>query len=126
MHVHPVTVYLEDTDAQGIVYHANYLKFCERARTEMLNQGGTPLAEMQAAGVVFVVHELKIKYQRAGKLSDRLEVRSSVTRSSPFRVSFDQKVYRVGEDLPLVRATVEVVAVDETGKLRKLPDELAL
>lgn len=124
MHVLPVTVYLEDTDAQGIVYHANYLKFCERARTEMLGESGTPLAEMQAAGVVFVVHEIKIKYQRAGKLSDKLEVRSAASRSSPFRVSFDQKVFRAGEDLPLVRATVEVVAVDEDGNLRKLPDSL--
>ncbi|MEL6546751.1 MAG: thioesterase family protein, partial [Myxococcota bacterium] len=55
MHHLPVTVYLEDTDAQGIVYHANYLKFCERARTEMLGEAGTPLAQMQESGVVFVV-----------------------------------------------------------------------
>ncbi|MEL6548089.1 MAG: thioesterase family protein [Myxococcota bacterium] len=71
-----------------------------------------------------MVHELHIKYQRAAKLSDRLDVRSTVARSSPFRVTFDQKVYREGEEKPLVRVKVEVVAVDSTGTLIKLPEDL--
>jgi len=124
MHTLSLSVYLEDTDAQGIVYHANYLKFCERARTEMLAAAGAPLAEMQAKGIIFVVHELTIKYQRAGRLGDRLEVRSEASSSSPYRMTFDQKVFRAGEDKPLVRATVEVVAVDGGGALRKMPEEL--
>ena len=58
-------VYLEDTDAQGIVYHANYLKYCERSRTEVLGLSGYTLGEMQARGYLFVVYEMHLRFYAA-------------------------------------------------------------
>jgi acyl-CoA thioester hydrolase len=117
-----VKIYLEDTDAQGIVYHANYLKYCERSRTDMLLEQGYELAGMQARGFTFVVHEMHLEFKRPARLHDELEVRSTVTRPSQYRVSFEQRVYR-GEDLCL-KAAVQVVAIGADGKLRELPDGL--
>lgn len=117
-------VYLEDTDAQGIVYHANYLKFCERGRTELLGSGGRQLGELQEQGWIFVVHEMHLRFKKPAKLHDELEVVSEARRSSAFRVTFDQEVYRVGEDVPLFTADVQVVAVGADGGLRELPNGL--
>jgi acyl-CoA thioester hydrolase len=114
-----VKIYLEDTDAQGIVYHANYLKYCERARTDMLGTQGYRLAEMQQRGFTFVVHEMHLKFQQPARLHDELEVRTEVQRSSAYRITFQHKVYR-GEAL-LFKAEANVVAIGDDGKLRELP-----
>ena len=71
----PVRVYYEDTDAAGVVYYANYLKFMERARTEWLAAIGMPLAELEAAhGIVFVVTHADITFRGPARLGDRLDV----------------------------------------------------
>lgn len=74
-HLYTVRVYYEDTDAGGIVYHANYLRYAERARTEALRAMGIPHAEMvERFGVMFVVRRLEVDYQRAARLDDSLTV----------------------------------------------------
>src|SRR5689334_17428565 len=118
-HVARVKIYLEDTDAQGIVYHANYLKYCERSRTDMLGAAGYTLADMQTRGFTFVVHEMHLKFQAPARLHDELAVRSVVKRSSQYRVTFEQRVMR-GEEL-CMKAEVQVVAIGADGKLRELP-----
>jgi acyl-CoA thioester hydrolase len=117
-------VYLEDTDAFGIVYHANYLKYCERARTDMLDVAGYPLGEMQKQDCMFVVFEMKLQFRKPARLHDELEVRSKAERGSDYRVTFTQDVFRIGEDKPLFRAESIIVTISRDGLLCPLPEGL--
>ncbi len=117
-------VYLEDTDAQGIIYHANYLKYFERGRSEFLANFGYDMRDMQNGEHRFVVHEMQLKYRNPGRLGDHLEVVSTAQRSSEYRLSFDQKVRRRGEDQALVSAQVQIVCVDPEGQLIELPESM--
>jgi len=116
-----VRIYLEDTDAQGIVYHANYLKYCERARTEFLETLGYSLAKSQKAGVYFVVFDMKLKFRRPARLLETLELRTNCTRGSEYRLTFSHEVFRADEPGPLFVAEAVVVTIDEAGKLCPLP-----
>lgn len=120
----PVTVYLEDTDAQGIVYHANYLKYCERARSQMLKENGYSLGEMQQQGVLFVVFEMHLRFQQPARLHDELDVRSTAVRSSDYRLTFKQELLLHGAPKPLFVAEVTVVTIDRAGQLCPLPEDL--
>ncbi len=124
-HVLPVRVYLEDTDAQGLVYHANYLRFFERARSEILDAVGYPMYDIAGGSHRFVVYEMKIRYRQPARLGDRLEIRTQVRRSSGYRVTFRQEARKAGESAALVTADVEVVSLDQVGKLLELPAALS-
>ncbi len=117
-----VKIYLEDTDAQGIVYHANYLKFFERARTDVLDKSGVGLARAQELGFRFVVHEMKIKFSRPAKLGDVLAISTTMKRSSQFRVTFVQIAKR-GSELA-VRADVDVVCIGANGDLVEITEAI--
>ena len=92
----PVRVYYEDTDAGGVVYHANYLKFCERARTEFLRQRGLDQSELRAReGLVFVVARIEADYLRGAELDDELLVQSRVETLGQARAVFDQVILAV-------------------------------
>jgi acyl-CoA thioester hydrolase len=123
-HVLSVRVYLEDTDAQGFVYHASYLRFFERARSEMLDAAGYPMRDIADGTHRYVVYEMRIRFRTPARLGDRLEVRTRVERSSGYRVTFHQEAARAGDATTLVAADVDVVALDATGKLQELPPEL--
>lgn len=118
------TVYLEDTDAQGIVYHANYLKYCERGRTEMLKEQGYSLGELQREGIRIVVFEMKLRFLHPAQLHDELEIRTQVQRKSEYRLVFTQEVYKIGLDTPLFVAESIVVTIDQEGLLCPLPERL--
>ncbi len=124
-HVLPVRVYLEDTDAQGFVYHASYLRFFERARSEILDSIGYPMRDIAEGSHRFVVYEMKIRYRQPAHLGDRLEVKSQLQRSSGYRITFRQEVAQAGDSQALVTAEVEVVSLDERGKLLELPTALS-
>jgi acyl-CoA thioester hydrolase len=119
-----VKVYLEDTDAFGIVYHANYLKYCERARTDLLAECGYSLAEMQKVGSLFVVFDMHLRFRQPARLHDELEVRSGAERGSDYRVTFSQEVFRRGGTKPIFIAEATVVTIDNEGLLCPLPDGL--
>jgi acyl-CoA thioester hydrolase len=123
-HVLPVRVYLEDTDAQGFVYHASYLRFFERARSEILDAAGYPMRDIADGTHRYVVYEMRIRFRTPARLGDRLEVRTRVERSSGYRVTFHQEAARAGDATTLAAAEVDVVALDATGKLQELPPEL--
>ncbi|MEW6312879.1 MAG: tol-pal system-associated acyl-CoA thioesterase [Pseudomonadota bacterium] len=107
----PVRVYYEDTDAAGVVYYANYLKFFERARTEWLRALGFDQAELaQQQGIVFVVRAVSTHYHSPAQLDDVLQVESVVTELGRSRMVFTQKIKR--GHATLVSATVEVACVD--------------
>ncbi len=93
----PVRVYYEDTDAAGVVYYANYLKYMERARTEWLAAAGHPLAAFERDhGVVFVVHRCEIDYHRPARLNDVLSATVEVETVSAARLVVTQRVERDG------------------------------
>jgi len=107
----PVRVYWEDTDAGGVVYYANYLKFLERARTEWLSALGLEQDRLaETAGVVFVVRRVEADYLRPARFNDRLEVRCELAEVNRASLSMAQEVRR-GEDL-LLAALVRVACVD--------------
>lgn len=120
----PIKIYLEDTDAQGIVYHANYLKYCERARTDYLENEGYSLAKSQADGVFFVVFDMTLKFRRSARLLERVELRTTCERGSEYRLTFKHELYRGQEPQPLFLAEVVVVTIDDVGKLCPLPEGL--
>jgi len=118
-----LSVYLEDTDAQGIVYHANYLKYFERARSRIFTAHG--LESGPATGQpMFVVHEVNIKFKRPARLGDQLEVTTEFEKASEYRRTFEQKIRPEDQDELLVSAQVEVVCVDKEGNLVELPENL--
>lgn len=120
----PVTVYYEDTDAGGVVYYANYLRYLERARTEWLRRLGLPREQLRATvGWVFVVTEVEAKYHRPARLDDQLIVQAEVVEATRTSLLFAQSVEREGETLLMAR--VRVACVDQTTfKPRRLPAEL--
>lgn len=122
MHSYLVTVHYEDTDLGGIVYHANYLKFIERARSAWVRSLGIDQVAMRREGVVFVVHHIEAWFQAPATLDDALTVTTSVASSSPARLVLEQVVDRDG--LPLFRALVTLVSMSTEGRPRRLPPEL--
>lgn len=120
----PLKVYLEDTDAQGIVFHASYVRFFERGRSEYLEALGSRIGDLDRAGLHMAVHELRLKYRTPARLGDRLEVVSTARLASAYRVSFAQRIERAGTPGAVCEATVEVVCIDDGGRLLRLPDEV--
>jgi acyl-CoA thioester hydrolase len=117
----PVRVYYEDTDAGGVVYHANYLMFFERARTELLRHLGFSQSELKTkVNVMFVVRSLQIKYLQPARFDELLEVVTSVSQQGRSAMLFEQTLQR--GDTTLTRASVEVVCVStETFKPVAIP-----
>jgi tol-pal system-associated acyl-CoA thioesterase len=119
-HVFHLRIYYEDTDFSGMVYHANYLRYMERAREHII--GPEELVRLWAEdGVGFVVYKAELTYREPARFGDELEVRTTVERSSEWRAVFRQDVWRRGGASPLVEGLVHLVAVDKAGKLTRLP-----
>ena len=121
----PVRVYYEDTDAAGVVYYANYLKFMERARTEWLEALGFPLAAFEREhGVVFVVHRCEIDYLLPAKLNDTLDVSVEPVKLGAATIKARQDVRR-GNDV-LTSALVTLACLDAARwRPARLPGSLA-
>lgn len=116
-------VYYEDTDAGGIVYYANYLKFIERARTEALLAAGMSQTELRARyGLVFAVRELAVSYLAPARLEDQLLVTTRVGPPGGARLEMAQEVWR--EETCLVRARVTLVCLGPEGRPARMPPEL--
>lgn len=118
-HRWPVRVYYEDTDMGGIVYHANYLRFCERARSEMVREAGVDQAAMRAGGLVFAVARMDCRFLRPARYDDLLEVRTRVARVTAARLDLAQQVAR--GDAVVFEAEVTVACIDAGGRPRRLP-----
>jgi len=113
-------IYYEDTDCLGIVYHANYLKYLERGRTEFIEAAGKGIAQWNEEGLYFVVYSMNIRFKKAASLGDRLDVISSFRADTDFRGVFHQRIERGGE--LIVEARVEVVCLDRSRELREFPE----
>jgi len=121
IHRHEVRVYYEDTDFTGVVYHANYLKYFERAREHLI--GPEELVRLyHELGIGFVVYRVADLHFHAGAVhGDLLEVRTTHVHLSDYRVAFDQSVHRANATKPLVTGRVELVCVDKSGRPVRVP-----
>ena len=109
----PVRVYFQDTDAGGVVYHANYLNYMERARTEWLRTHGYSNAElMKQFGVVFVVRSLKLDYLKPALLDDILSVTAQIKDIGRSRISLLQTVQRKDESLAEAEVHLACVSIE--------------
>ena len=106
----------------GVVYHANYLHFLERARTKLLNSVGPSIVEWTERGYIFPIYSVNITFKAPARLGDDLRVTTSAQQCSPFRISFDQRIERKGDGKVLVDAKVEAVCTDLNGNLREYPE----
>lgn len=120
VHICPVRVYYEDTDAAGIVYYANYLKFAERGRTEMLREGGIGHRDLwDKHGVGFAVRNMSADYIKPAHLDDALTVHSKLLTLRGASMSAEQVVRRNDEDL--VKLSVRLACIDRRGRPARLP-----
>ncbi|HXP12319.1 MAG TPA: tol-pal system-associated acyl-CoA thioesterase [Stellaceae bacterium] len=125
VHLYPVHVYYEDTDAGGVVYYANYLKFAERGRSEALRALGSPSHDRlrEEAGVTLAVHKLAAEYLSPARLDDDLVVRTRVKSVSGASVHLEQEIWR-GPDR-LFAMTCAIVCIGRNGRPARLPPVLA-
>lgn len=119
-------VYYEDTDFSGLVYHARYLHFLERGRTDYLRCLGveqSALIGMDEEGLVFVVHRMEIDFKAPARMDDVLDIRTVTTKAGGAKMVLEQEIRRDG-DL-LIAAKVVIAVVNRIGRPRRLPEGLA-
>ena len=122
-HTMPLRVYYEDTDAAGIVYYANYLKFAERGRTEMMRALGFAHSGIAAeTGIVFTVRQVSVDFRLPARLDDRLSVETRIVEIGGARLLLDQRVCRDGTILAALDIVVACVGRD--GRPRRIPPAL--
>jgi acyl-CoA thioester hydrolase len=117
-------IYYEDTDAGGVVYHANYLHYFERARTEFLREKGLSVAAMHHDGIIFPVVGLEVAFRSPAVLDDLLVVETAPVAAKNSSFVLEQKVRRKGDGKLLVEARVTLACVGPGMKARRMPEEL--
>lgn len=122
-HLLAVRVYFEDTDFLGVVYHANYLKFMERARSDMLRLLGVGHVELDEGaygeGLAFAVRHIDVAFLKPARIDDIVEIETVVTKVGGARLVLKQTVRRAGETL--ATASVMVAIINSAGRARRLP-----
>ena len=114
-------VYYQDTDAGGIVYHANYLNFAERGRTEALREMGIPHAELVTGyGIMFVVRQVKIDYQRPARIDDELRVETRVVGLGGASATLRQEIWRDNDSLVVLHVGLACARFAD-GKAARMP-----
>jgi acyl-CoA thioester hydrolase len=121
VHRFPIRVYYEDTDAAGMVYYANYLKFAERGRTELMRVAGSSHSEMsEAFDTVFAVSRCEIDYLKPARLDDLLTVETRVVEVGGAVVRLDQRIQRDGN--LLTRLNIRIACLNRKGRPQRLPE----
>ena len=123
-HILPIRLYYEDTDLSGVVYHANYLRYMERGRTEFFRLVG--ISKMQglddAEPTAWTLRSASLDFFRPARLEDRIEVRTTCPHLSGARMQADQKIY--SGDTLLVHGKVEACIMTLSGKPRRIPESI--
>jgi len=118
-----IRVYYEDTDLAGIVYYANYLKFIERGRTEMIRALGVDQMRLRAdAGIVFAVRRVAADYLIPARFDDILSVETALLQVTGARITLDQRVRRGSETL--FQAEITLVCLKDTGRPARIPADI--
>ncbi|MDO8288550.1 MAG: YbgC/FadM family acyl-CoA thioesterase [Parvibaculum sp.] len=125
-HILPVRVYYEDTDFSGIVYHANYLRFAERGRSDFLRLTGISHTDLfdGPQKLAFAIHRMEIDFVRPARIDDLLEVRTRYVKASGARLEAEQSIWLMsgpGEPAEIWRAKVMAACIDGEGRPRRLP-----
>jgi|TARA_B100001093_G_scaffold175956_1_gene168767 acyl-CoA thioester hydrolase len=119
-------IYIEDTDFQGVVYHSNYLKYFERARSEFLSANKVSQNELRKLNLAFVIKKINLEYIAAAELGDNLIIKSSVEKGSNARMIFYQKIVDENNKEYVV-GTIDVCLIDlVTKKPQRFSDDLLL
>jgi len=123
IHILPIRIYYEDTDLSGVVYHANYLRFMERGRSEFFRSAGiTRLAMLDdAEPTAWTLRKATLEYLRPARVDDLIEVRTACTALTGARMNADQKICLNGQ--LLTRGAVEACVITLSGKPRRIPEE---
>tara|TARA_Y100000022_G_scaffold52017_1_gene44117 strand:- start:378 stop:764 length:387 start_codon:yes stop_codon:yes gene_type:complete len=120
----PVKVYYEDTDSGGVVYYANYLKFTERARTNMIQGLGLTLNQLQDDyDCLFIVKKVNCEYLQSAKLEDILEVHSKIIQVKNASFELEQNISR--DNKIIFQSNIIMVCVNTKGKPKKIPENIA-
>ena len=119
-HKNNVRIYYEDTDAGGVVYHVNYLKYAERSRTEMLRKYKIEQERLKNNyGIIFIVKDLFIEYYKAAILDDYLTIKSLIIKTSSAKIKMEQEIYR--KDTLLAKINITLGSINLEGKPSRLP-----
>lgn len=117
-----VRVYYEDTDAGGVVYYANYLKYCERARMEFFRDRGIGVSAYGAEGILFVVAHAEVSYKASARHDDLLTIKTYIIDHSRTSYTFLHRIFRKETEELLVEAKIRLACVDRNVKVRRLPE----
>ena len=122
-----LTIFVEDTDFQGFVYHANYIKYFERARSNFLTINGISQNDLRQSNLGFVIKRIDIDFLYPAKLGEKLIVQTEVEKKSKARMLFNQKIISDDNKNQVCEGSVEVCLVDiETKKPKPFPNDLLL
>tara|TARA_B100001250_G_scaffold375989_1_gene363961 strand:- start:383 stop:802 length:420 start_codon:yes stop_codon:yes gene_type:complete len=120
---HQVKIYYEDTDAGGVVYYANYLKYLERARTEALSAIGLSNTKIKNDfGSLIIVKSCNIEYKKSAYLEDNLKIKSFIDSTSKTSFYMNQSIYK--DDVLIVDAKVHLVFINDKSKPIKIPEKI--
>lgn len=121
MSILEVKIYYEDTDCGGVVYHANYLRYFERARTEYFAERGISIRDYMQMGITFVVAKAEIVYESPARYGDVLTIDSEIEKVRRVSFVFNQTIRGKGEDSLLVRAKIKLGCLNGEGRPTQLP-----
>ena len=121
-HVLPVRIYYEDTDFTGVVYHANYLRYFERGRSDFLRLIGVSHQQLAAQDAAFTITRIEVDYRRAARVDDALQVRTTYDIVKGPRLFVRQRIVR-GDEL-IAEAVVQAACIDMSGRARRPPPGL--
>ena len=119
-----VKIYYEDTDCGGVIYHANYLRYFERARTEFFAERGVSIRDLMEEGIIFVVARAEVDFEAPGRYGDVLVVESEIEQAKKVSFLFSHVVKRKGEDTVLVRAKIKLGCINGHKKPTRLPAQI--
>lgn len=120
--IFPVKVYIEDTDYTGLVFHANYLNYFERARSTSIEEQGLGIPWQRENDIFFLIHSLQIEYLKPARLNDHLEVVTEVAEIKKASIIYDQHLRLArSPDTILCRARIKIVCVDKTMRPCAIP-----
>lgn len=118
-------VYYSDTDAYGVVWHGSYLRWLEMGRVELCEMMGHTLIELQAQNIALPVVNINVRYKSSAKLNDEMIIQTSIQKFSQLSATFEQKIINKTTGKTFIEAVVDIVAIDNNGKLyRKMPPVL--
>jgi acyl-CoA thioester hydrolase len=114
-----------DTDKMGVVYYANYLRWFEKGRSELLRQIGLPYGSIEDEGFHFPVIEVRCRYHKPARYDDMITIETQLTEMSRATLSFRYKIHKGDENDPIAEGTTKHACVNATGRIVRIPNHLA-